>query len=357
MADYNSSYTGRQIDEAVGEVLNNTVIKDTAQTLTAAQQAQARENIGAADVSAFQGSAGTGSMVAFTAPAAGLPLKSLIVNIEPVQAGSGDPSPSNVRSISGRTAASVVISPTQQAAVGTTISVTFPAEAGTVYGGTLDLQSGLLTVDRYGQKIKDISWLYNSNYQRFQSSNVTPAVKPATAQTAKLDGLLCEAYTAYSASGLQDNGIAVTNGGTILIKDTRYSTASAFKSAMGETLIVYPLAEPIVYQIEPHTIATLLGTNNIWADCGDVSVTWGAYIEAASDRADRANGALLSLMACIAPIENGSTASQAYAQGDFFFRGGSFCRAKAAIAGGAAFTLNTNYEITTIAAALIALRP
>lgn len=48
MADYNSSYTGPQIDSAVGQVLDNTVIKNTTQTLTDAQKQQARSNIGAA---------------------------------------------------------------------------------------------------------------------------------------------------------------------------------------------------------------------------------------------------------------------------------------------------------------------
>lgn len=340
---------------------DDNIVRIVPQTLTAAQQAQARENIGAADVSAFQGGAGTGSMVTFTAPAAGLPLKSLVVHIEPTQSGSGDPSPGNVRTISGRTSASTVISPTQTASDGETISVTFPAEAGSVYGGTLDLQKGLLTVDRHGKKIKDFSWTYSSNYQRFQSSSVAPAVKPAEAQSRVLAGLLGETYSACAASALQNNGVAVTNNGTMLVKDANYTganytTVSAFTAAMGEYLIVYPLAEPIVYQIEPHTIATLLGTNNIWADCGDVSVTWGAYIEAANDHAGRTDGALLKLMACIAPIENGSTASQAYAQSAYFFRGGNFCKAKTAIASGAAFTLDTNYEVTTIAAALFALQ-
>lgn len=49
MADYNSSYTGPQIDSAVGQVLDNTVIKNTAQSLTDAQKAQARANIGVTD--------------------------------------------------------------------------------------------------------------------------------------------------------------------------------------------------------------------------------------------------------------------------------------------------------------------
>lgn len=44
---YNSSYTGPQIDSAVGQVIGNEVIKNSVQTLTDAQKTQARSNIGA----------------------------------------------------------------------------------------------------------------------------------------------------------------------------------------------------------------------------------------------------------------------------------------------------------------------
>lgn len=50
MAGYNSIYTGAQIDSAIGQVLNDTVVKDTAQTLTDAQKAQARKNIAASEL-------------------------------------------------------------------------------------------------------------------------------------------------------------------------------------------------------------------------------------------------------------------------------------------------------------------
>lgn len=50
----------------------------------------------------------SGSIASFADGADDLPLKSCVVNIEPIQEGSGDPSPDNVRSISGRTGLSVV---------------------------------------------------------------------------------------------------------------------------------------------------------------------------------------------------------------------------------------------------------
>ena len=55
----------------------------------------------------------------------------------------------------------------------------------------------------------------------------------------------------------------------------------------------------------------------------------------------------------LAPIENGSTASQAYAQGAYFMHNGSFCKAKTNIASGATLTEGTNYDVTTIGAELL----
>lgn len=45
----------------------------------------------------------------------------------------------------------------------------------------------------------------------------------------------------------------------------------------------------------------------------------------------------------VAPVENGTTASQAYGKGEHFIRDGAFCTAIVAIASGATLTLNTNY--------------
>jgi hypothetical protein len=51
----------------------------------------------------------------------------------------------------------------------------------------------------------------------------------------------------------------------------------------------------------------------------------------------------------IAPVENGSTASQAYAVGEHFIRDGAFCTCKQAISQGGSFTLNTNYTAGDVA--------
>ena len=51
----------------------------------------------------------------------------------------------------------------------------------------------------------------------------------------------------------------------------------------------------------------------------------------------------------IAPVENGTTASQAYAVGTHFIRNGAFCTVTQAIASGETLTENTNYTSGDVA--------
>ena len=50
----------------------------------------------------------------------------------------------------------------------------------------------------------------------------------------------------------------------------------------------------------------------------------------------------------ITNVENGTTASQAYSVGDFFYRNGDFCVVTASIASGSPLTENTNYVVTKV---------
>ena len=50
----------------------------------------------------------------------------------------------------------------------------------------------------------------------------------------------------------------------------------AFKNAMSGVQLCYELATPIEVDLTPAEITTLLGTNNIFADCGDTTVSYYA---------------------------------------------------------------------------------
>lgn len=52
---------------------------------------------------------------------------------------------------------------------------------------------------------------------------------------------------------------------------TSLSTANAWLAALETPLVVTEtLATPVTYQLTPTAVETLLGTNNVWADTGDV---------------------------------------------------------------------------------------
>lgn len=110
-SEYSSSATYAVGDYAVhsGKLYQCTTAISTAEAWTAAHWTEAKL---ADDVSQLKEDLTaiairqtvSGSIASFTDGAEDVPMKSLVVNIEPVQSGSGDPSPSNVRPISGWTA-------------------------------------------------------------------------------------------------------------------------------------------------------------------------------------------------------------------------------------------------------------
>ena len=406
---------------------------------------------------------GPAPIVTFDASAADMPLKQVVVDIEPVQAGSGDPSPDNVRPISGWTGCNVAragmniwneewergaynqttgakqfsdnairskdyisvcpnttyfaCSPaamriftydasqsflgtfTNQndtfttganvhyitfnlggvktyennisfnypstdhdyhAYVGRVYPIAFPSEAGTVYGGTLTTNSdgsGELAVEKASVDMSTLSWSFVSAQNFF-------VVTPLNIQqpVSSYDEIISSCYKSFagktdSEMATAETGIYVSSNGKLKLKDTRYSSVSELKTGVSGQTLVYPIDIPDKISLTGiPEITILLGTNNIWADCGDISVTYGAYLETLKASLDRTNVELDTLRACIAPIEDGATASQVYSQGAYFFRNGQFCTALTAISVGAAFTLGTNYQATTVAAALIALQ-
>ena len=66
------------------------------------------------------------------------------------------------------------------------------------------------------------------------------------------------------------------NSNDMYIRDLAYSDTTSFRAAMNGVQICYYLATPIEVQLTPTEITTLLGTNNIFADCGDTTVDYYA---------------------------------------------------------------------------------
>jgi len=203
---------------------------------------------------------------------------------------------SNICPISGWTSATIYRSG-EDTSNPTTYPITFPDSAGTVYGGTVDAVNGKLKAAPY-----------------YASYNGEALVGPW-----------------ISSMDVYAQGATPTLGAQVV--------------DMGGAVTSYDLSDV-------PEITTLFGENTIWADCGDVTVTYGAYLETVKAHADQLGESILS---AIAPLEMNYTASRAYTVGSYLFVGTKFYRVTAAIAEGGTITPGTNVIQTTVAEQLMSL--
>jgi len=286
----------------------------------------------------------SGSVASFSDGADGIPVKSLKVSIEPVQLGSGDPSPTNVRPISGHTSATVT-----RTADGSSTDYTIDLN-GTRYGGTLDVLTGVLTVDR---AINVIDGTTNIAYNGILSYGGTQIrVVPSPTKATGIRNLISDKFS---------NQVPVTNAGYIAGRPTTgyvYFNMPADVTTVQEaktwftanpTQVVYELAEPQTIQLTPQEVTSLLGENNISADCGDVEVTYRADTKLYIDEQTKATKNI------IAGVETGFNATKNYTVGNLLIVGDNLYRVTANIANGSAIAVNTNVVQTTVAEQLLAL--
>ena len=189
-------------------------------------------------------------------------LSKCVIDLEPVQSGSGDPSPDNVRPISGHTEVDLEVKDGDNVT-----QHTYQVQIGsTVYGGYVDLVSGVMTADRECVSFDGTDvWTSSQTIGRFIY----------TASDGKL-GTSAFAFTKTShyplGASTDSNVYWCDNAGNNLriIFNTIYTSKSAWLSylsnqySVGTPLqIVYPLATPITIQLTPQQIETLAGQNNL----------------------------------------------------------------------------------------------
>lgn len=287
----------------------------------------------------------SGGIAHFVDGADDVPLKSLKVAIEPVQSGSGDPSPDNVRPITGWDAVKVYHSgENTEEATEYNISL---ASAGTVYGGTLDAVSGELTVKQMSVTIDGTESIWGTT-----AKNTIYAVSYMDLSTAGIQnsrnvitnmGFVVCGYN-YAAMDVEEYAICIRNEESdrwrIYLR-TPNTTLNDLKTwlASHNLQVVYALATPITYNLTPTEVKSLLGINNIWADTGDTSVEYRAdtrlYIEKLTQ-----------------PEEDDMVADSAITEGQFFMVGNTLYRALTNIASGATITVGTNAQRVSLSDAL-----
>lgn len=192
----------------------------------------------------------------------GYPLH-VLSKFDAIQSGTGDPSPDNVRPITGCDNLTVN--------TGNEYTVSFGQ---TIYGGTYDWQSGLLTIEWGCNKVRDFDWDTNgaSIFRTYDLAGKTPFWKDGFP-----DGF-CSHYKGAAAIDLYESEgfiycIGMGEKAVLCIKDNRFDTADEFVTNMGECQILYRLSDPITVQFEPQEILGLYGGSFITCDTGEITVT------------------------------------------------------------------------------------
>lgn len=166
--------------------------------------------------------------------------------------------------------------------IGSTNRISWQTEAGAVYGGTVDVVSGVLTVEKVYKNLSAMNWRLYSGASKpvFYADNADGRILGPNEE----GGILCDTYQVYpyatTGVGFVNTGISPGISpardyiGRLMIIDERFDTLEAFKAGVSGN-VVYKLATPKTYQLTGQQIKTLFGTNNVWADSGAVTAEWG----------------------------------------------------------------------------------
>ena len=290
MAEYQMTHSGAELDEAVGCVLDN--YKDVTPVTARAQDVVFGKIIVTPEgpvMGTYQGvvppaswrKTAAGDPAVVSDGMAGWPLHGLSAEITPTQSGSGDPSPTNVRPIGGRDGAEV----TQNGAAA--VSVEFPETPGTVYGGVMNFKTGVLTVTH---RIRTLNGSESWSTWNNTSHSVRLAVTDMKGQET---GDPSDSWTEEDGAACDSLPVVSANAGIPCIRfykptpriyiywaasiDPSITSAATLKTWLESHPIdvVYPLAEPVTYQLTPQEMPLLAaGTNSFAADTGGVTVTY-----------------------------------------------------------------------------------
>ena len=220
-----------------------------------------------------------------------IPLKSCEVAIVASQSGSGTPSPSNPRSISGHSSITVTVSDGDS----TTQTTTIPLGQ-TVYGGSLECVSGSGQVTKAFYDLAN----YSGTVTRITSGGVADRtyfrfddLSPYPLSLSSGGSIISDKYEQVTiTASTTDVGISIglpsaLGHTTVFFRPenpnsyTEATIMTYIQNTLGGLQICYDVATPTSLSVSGANIPTLSGTNNIYADSGDVQ-----SLEYFNDKAD-----------------------------------------------------------------------
>lgn len=229
----------------------------------------------------------SGSVVSIT-EAAQRPIRSVVSTITAVQTGEGDPSPDNMRVITGWDTVQLFHGAAYDGAAEAALTAKLPE---TVFGGTLDWATGLLTIDKLM-----LTYDGTEDWERVTSSAGDTYFRIGSVQDARMSAIRTESshskykfscshflHVTYGMTNKPDHSAFMFVGGsgkTLAVIDASVEDADSWKAylaaqaAAGTPLTcVFDRGTPRTIQLDPQTLTLLKGANALWSDCGDTAVT------------------------------------------------------------------------------------
>ena len=198
------------------------------------------------------------------------PLKSLTASIVPVQAGSGDPSPSNVRPFSRWTEVVVTVADDlSNPTVENEYTIPFTDGQGQsleVFGGSVDVVNGGEQQRTLGYvDLGELEWGYDANIRCWNITIQAEWNMKGVSNNQQVANATAEQFKLRKASGMSSS---VAGELAVDVSMLRANTGSDNESPKG--LLVYELATPTTFYTQPTAIKSLDGDNNVFASTGDV---------------------------------------------------------------------------------------
>ena len=242
---------------------------------------------------------------------------------------------------------------------GTSVTISLPtseiAPDGIYYGGTVDVLSGTMTVTKLYKKFTGAeteTWTKSSatNVDRYLSVYSTTHALLNTSGTA-----ISNIYKQIGYGYADVNRFYIDNGNNQLRVAVNFaspntSTVPSFKTFLqsNNLEIVGTLAQPVTIPLTLAQLETLKGQNHIWADTGDVTVTYRADTKMWVTNTVNESANTIKLM--LTPnVESAMKASKNYASGSIIIVGNTFLKTTSSVSSGANLTVGSNCSVTTMA--------
>jgi hypothetical protein len=162
---------------------------------------------------------------------------------------------------------------------GEVLPITFPPEVGTVYGGYIDLIKGKLV-----QTHKSITFDGSeSGWDTYKASDQIHFFRIIADKKIGIGTSISSIFPNVKNISFWDMKVYSQYGDHYSLNRIYVNAPYEMPNGISEwrewlsnnpMQLVYELATPIEYDIAPSTIKTLRGTNNIWSNAGDITLSY-----------------------------------------------------------------------------------